>query len=72
MTSWAIRDKKTGLFFNGERKDFVEVPINKVYRTEGHAKAALTQAQSSVKWSRKPLDYSGLVVVRLRVEVDDG
>ena len=77
MTLWAIRHKETGLFYNGGDK-FVETPVNKLYRKEGHAKAAMTillnSENSYNRYQRrgKPESWeyrNNLEVVQIKAEV---
>ena len=69
MTLWAIRHKKTGLFYDGGRK-FVETPVNKLYRKEGHAKAALTQFLFWNNYSKSfQVSHLDVEIVELKVEV---
>lgn len=73
MTFWAIRDKKTGLFFDGVERPLTQTPVRKIYSTESHAKSALTQAvQATTGYYRLVnADYSGLEVVKMKAEVDE-
>jgi hypothetical protein len=82
MILWTIRNKKTGLFFNGgkDKDGFSETPINKLYRIESHARAALTQLlraeSNNNKYHRRsrgiPESWEyrdNLEIVKLSVEV---